>query len=260
MILRALLGALAAAVIALTARFLKSLDTSGAVAAVIVGTASAAAGWRWAALLIFFFLSATALSRLRAAEKSRRTSDIISKGGERDAIQVLANGGIFAVAALLTLASSWHALPALALGALAAAASDTWATEVGTLVSAPPRMITTGLFVPPGTSGAVTIAGLGGSALGALAIAAAAYVARWPTRIAVAALIGGVVGSLADTLLGATLQHRRWCRSCESFTEQRTHRCGARTVHGDGIAWLNNDAVNFTSGLIGGVVALLIAL
>ena len=54
-------------------------------------------------------------------------------------MQVLANGGVFALAALLgaVLGSPWPAAGSrAALGALAASAADTWATEIGTLASA----------------------------------------------------------------------------------------------------------------------------
>src|SRR3569833_1751003 len=126
-------GAMLSLVIALVARRARSLSTSGAAAAVVVGTLAVAAGWSWGLLLILYFASSTLLSRIGKAEKERRTADVVEKGGERDAWQVFANGGVFAGAAVGSLVWPSPAWLALGAGALAASASDTWATEIGTL-------------------------------------------------------------------------------------------------------------------------------
>jgi len=146
-------GLALALVVALAARRARSLSPSGATAAVVVGTSAVAAGWAYGALLIAYFVASSALSRWRAAEKTRRTDAVVEKGGERDARQVLANGLAFAACALGTLVTSPRAAAAwgtAAAGALAAAAADTWATEIGTLSSRPPRSVLTGRVVPRG--------------------------------------------------------------------------------------------------------------
>ncbi|MDQ6827660.1 MAG: DUF92 domain-containing protein [Gemmatimonadota bacterium] len=255
-LLRVVAGGAVAAIIAFAARRVHSLSLSGAIAATIVGTICAAAGWSWAALLIAFFLSSTALSRLRAAEKARRIYGIVSKGGERDAWQVLANGGVFTGAAVGWMVMPSPLLLAIAAGSLAAATADTWGTELGTLARGAPRLITTWREAPAGTSGAVTALGSLSVLLGALAFGFATAVAGWGRPVAIAACIGGIAGALADTLLGAVLQSRRWCATCESATEQRVHRCGSHTVARGGVAWLDNDAVNFLCGVVGAAVAL----
>lgn len=253
---RALAGLIVAAAIALAAHRVRALSTSGAVAAVAVGTATLAAGWSWGALLIAFFISSTALSRLRAERKARRTAAIVAKGSRRDAVQVLANGGPFAAAALGALAFPAPAWAALGLGALATAAADTWATEIGTLAPAPPRSIHSGRPVPPGTSGGVTLLGTVAALAGAAAIALLAAALGWDARLAAAAAAGGFAGALADSLLGATLQARRWCDRCALATERTTHDCGARTRPAGGLRWLDNDGVNAASAAVGALAAL----
>jgi len=157
--LLALFVALPIAALALAAR---ALTLPGAVAAVVIGAACILAGWGWAALLILYFVVSVAFSKLGADAKSRRTGSVVAKAGGRDAIQVLANGGVFALAAFLAAhASTMSAavLAAAAAGALAASAADTLATEVGTLVGGEPLSITQWRAVPAGTSGGVTVAG-----------------------------------------------------------------------------------------------------
>jgi len=243
--------------ISLSARRARALNASGAVAATIVGTLALLAGWRWGLLLLLYFASSSALSRLGAATKERRTSGIIEKGGARDALQVLANGGVFALAAALAAIfpddARWLALGA---GALAASASDTWATEVGTLVGGTPRSILGFRPVPVGMSGGVTIAGTLAALAGALFVAVATGLLSWPTPVAIGAALGGIAGSTLDSLLGASLQGRRWCDTCDCASERDVHDCGRPTRRAGGIAWLTNDAVNLACGLMGGLVAL----
>ncbi|HWJ21526.1 MAG TPA: DUF92 domain-containing protein [Gemmatimonadaceae bacterium] len=258
---RAGAGLLVAAAIALVARRAHSLSTSGAVAATAVGAACVAAGWGWGGLLIAYFVVSSALSRWRETLKEARTSDVVAKGGQRDAVQVLANGGLFAAAALLSLAAPAGAIwpVAAGAGALAAAAADTWATEIGTLAGHPPRSIRTGRPVAPGTSGGVTVLGTAASIAGAGFVAALAALVGFGRLAAVGALVGGVAGSLVDSLLGATLQARRWCDRCERGTEREVHGCGTRTRPAGGVGWLDNDAVNAASALAGAALSTAVA-
>src|SRR5206468_12197817 len=86
------------------------------------------------------------------------------RGPRRTARQVVANGGVAAVAAVL---GSWPA----AAAAIAAAAADTWATEIGAFSPLPPRLITSGRRVTRGTSGGITVLGTLGRVAGAALIA-----------------------------------------------------------------------------------------
>jgi uncharacterized protein (TIGR00297 family) len=250
-------GLLAAATIALVARQAGSLSASGAIAAAVVGTAAVAAGWSWGALLVVYFIASSLLSRAGSAEKVRRTGGVVEKGGARDAVQVLANGGVFALCAALAALVGGPAgatLAVAALGALAAATADTWATEVGTLFGGTPRSLHTFARVPPGTSGAVSVAGTLAMIGGALLIALLARALSLTGAVGIVAW-GGVAGAIADSLLGATLQERRWCDACARPTERRVHDCGTATRLAGGLAWMDNDAVNLLATLVGAVVA-----
>jgi uncharacterized protein (TIGR00297 family) len=250
---RAVAGLVAAAAIAAVARRAHSLSTSGAVAATVVGAACVAAGWDWGALLMVFFVTSTLLSRVGRSAKEERTRAIVEKGGERDVVQVLANGGVFGLSAALFAVRPSPLWQALGVGALAAATADTWATEIGTLAGGHPRSIISLQTVPRGTSGGITLAGTLASIAGSFIIAAAAALCHWPPTIAWWAVVGGIVGSLADSLLGARWQSRRWCATCNIQTERRVHPCGTTTVPAGGVLWLDNDAVNALSTVLGAV-------
>jgi len=242
--------------VAAIAYALRALSASGALAAVIMGSLVMAAGWSWGILLIVYFVSASALSRWRAAEKRARSGDRVEKPGARDAAQVLANGGLFTAAAIGWIASPaggplWQAAGA---AALSASAADTWATEIGVFSRALPRSILTGARVQPGTSGGVTGLGLLASLAAASFVAAVVWLARWPAPAILAAVIGGVAGSILDSVVGAALQVRRRCPACGADTERRVHGCGHPTAVTGGIAWITNDAVNALSTLLGAAV------
>jgi uncharacterized protein (TIGR00297 family) len=258
---RALAGLVLAGALAFGARAVRSLSTSGAIAALFVGTVSTIAGWSWALVLIVFFLTSSALSKFRHTARDARIADIVEKGNERDAYQVLANGGLFGAAALAGTLTGNPLWGIVALGALAAAASDTWATEIGTLAGAPPRSIITLQPLSAGTSGGVTLPGTLASFAGAAFIALLASLTHLTSaRLAVLAVFaGGVAGSLADSLVGATVQERRWCDVCSKATERRIHSCSTPTRVVGGWPAARNDFVNVVCTIVGGIVAAVIA-
>lgn len=259
---RLVAGLALAAAIAVAARRARSLSTSGAVAATLVGAACVAAGWAWGALLVTYFVASSALSRWKEDAKARRTAGIVAKGGERDAMQVVANGGLYALAAVATLALPHPALVGAALGALAAATADTWGTEVGTLARGTPRLVTSWRAVPAGTSGAVSVPGSLATAGGALFIGGVALLLGFRGAPVAAGVLAGILGAATDSLLGATVQSRRWCEACARPTERDVHDCGARTRPAGGWGWLDNDRVNVacvaTGALAGGGLAALL--
>lgn len=252
-------GLVVAALIAAAARRTRALSASGAVAATAIGTAAVAAGWDWGALLIAFFVASSLLSRVGRPRAAATADGIVAKGDERDAVQVLANGALFAAGAVAFALAPSPAWQAAGAGALAAATSDTWATEIGMLSPRAPRSIVTLRALPPGTSGGVTLLGLLGAVLGAAFIEMAALLLRWPTGVVVGVLAGGVAGSVADSLAGALVQQRRWCDRCGTATERRVHTCGAGTRVSGGLPWLDNDGVNLLCTAVGAAVAVVVA-
>lgn len=259
------LGLLLAIIIAGGGYLLHALSKSGALGAVVIGAlVFGLGGLPWAALLVTFFASSSLLSHYRVREKSS-AAEKFAKSGRRDLGQVLANGGLGAILVVLSVVQ-----PGLGVllfvayaGAMAAVNADTWATELGVLNPRPPRLITNGRAVAVGTSGAVSALGVAATAAGAgligltaaiLPVAGAAGLERRLLLILVATL-AGVAGSLADSLLGATVQGVYWCPRDSKETEKRIHGCGERTRLLRGWAWLDNEWVNVVCSLVGAAVA-----
>lgn len=219
---------------------MKWLTPRGLLAACAVGSA-VAWGLSWPGLLVLaaFFLSGSLLTQL--AER---------RGPRRSARQVLANGGVAALAALL---GSWPG----AAGAIAAAAADTWATEIGAFSPIPPRLVTSWRRVTRGTSGGITLLGTLGGCAGAVTIAWLTFVlaprGAAPRLLTVA--VAGVAGMLVDSLLGATLQGKYECPACDARFERGNTVCHEPVQLTTGRRWLDNDAVNFAATVVGACVA-----
>jgi uncharacterized protein (TIGR00297 family) len=236
-----------------------ALTSSGAlVAAIIGGLTFGYGGIIPTILLILFFTTSSALSRLRAQNKPGLDA-IPAKSGRRDPGQVLANGGLpAALAVLYGVYGDLSWLVALT-GALAASNADTWSTELGMLARRPPRLITTGKVVEPGVSGGVTQEGTlaGAAGAGLIGFTAGILTGEWMASLAV--LAGGFAGALFDSLLGATVQAMYYCPACTLVTERHPiHNCGSATRHLRGWRWLNNDVVNFFASGLGAISTLLL--
>jgi uncharacterized protein (TIGR00297 family) len=184
------------------------LTRRGVVAALAVGLATVyGCGWRGFVVLLSFLVSSSLLSTRKTTRNER---------------QVIANGGVAALAAL-TGNWIWFA------GAVAAATADTWATEIGRRSGPSPRLITSARRVPPGTDGGMTLQGTAGGIAGAVFIAGLSLALGHGSVVAIA--LAGVAGMLVDSLLGATVQGK------------------AR--------WMDNDAVNLAATLTGAACAAL---
>jgi uncharacterized protein (TIGR00297 family) len=129
----------------------------------------------------------------------------------RNAAQILANLGVPALGAALFGMTGNRIWLVAALGALAEAATDTVASEIGQYRVADARLITTWERVPAGTDGGVTfygsICGLAGGMLIAVVAAIGGMIPLSQFWIPVGV---GFIGMLIDSLLGATLQRRGW--------------------------------------------------
>lgn len=253
--MQALIGVALALVVAFAAYRAHALTLSGAAAAFIIGAVTfGIGGWQAALVLFAFFIPSTILSRI--GKRRKRELVDVGKQGARDAWQVAANGGIAALAMLLSLRFGGMMLAAFA-GAFAAASADTWGTEIGTLARGTPRSILTLKPVPTGLSGGITWQGTVAEFAGALLVAAVASALHFAPFVPVA--IGGVAGAFLDSILGATAQSLRYCPSCNRECETNPHLCGTRTELRRGFEWFENDAVNFAATLCGALVALVLA-
>lgn len=184
------------------------------------------------ASLLVFFIVCSKVTNWKSMVK-RTFEENFKEGGKRNWLQVICNGGIAAELALLYCidsgskelpinfskyyTSSW--LSCGIIGALACSCGDTFASEIGSAIGDEPRLITNLRRVPRGTNGAVSLVGTMASILGGFLIGLTFFITntlvidaellnasppQWP--VIILGMYAGFIGSLMDSLLGATLQ------------------------------------------------------
>ncbi len=232
--------------IAMASYKLNAADLSGALAGVLSGLLMILfGGIGWFALLLVFFALGTLFTKYKYRYKVDIGAAQTNEGsrGYRNVfgncliplIFVVAYGAIGNVDVPYLGSVDKAIFMAGYLGSMATATADTLASEIGSTWRGQPRMITTLKKVKAGTDGAVSLLGEASALFGSAAIAAAAVLLgvagakAWPA--AILTVLGGFLGTNVDSVLGATLQRRKW---------------------------LTNEGVNFFATLIGGAISMLL--
>ncbi|NXT77137.1 TMM19 protein, partial [Zapornia atra] len=253
----------------------KSLDHSGALGGLVVGFILTIANYSFFTSLFVFFVTSSKLTKWKKDRKKQIDSEY-KEGGQRNWVQVVCNGGVPTELAILYMiengpgeipidfskeyTASWMCLSLL--GALACSAGDTWASEIGSVMSkSNPRLITTWEKVPVGTNGAVTLVGLLSSLLGGMAVGIAYFITQlifvtdleisapqWPIIVFGAA--AGLLGSIVDSYLGATMQYSGFDQNIGMVVNHQTKD----SKHISGKPILDNNIVNLFSSIITALV------
>jgi uncharacterized protein (TIGR00297 family) len=193
----------------LLARGLRAVTSSGATAGGLICLAlfwSAGVGGFLA--LVTVFLLTWVATRFGYRRKEKQGTAERTCG--RTASQVLANLGVAAASALIFRAAPEQTFWLVAaMAALAEAAADTVSSEFGQSRSDSARLITTWESVPAGTDGGITVAGsVAGIISSFMVVAVAGCAGRLSPWGVGAAAGGGIVGMVADSILGATFERK----------------------------------------------------
>lgn len=207
-------------------------------------------------LVVVFFVLGNIATKYRSAEKLLMTKSLVAAGGhsQRSHIQVLANS---ATASMFILAGTMfpHS-PVWLVGVCicySVATSDTFSSEFGILSTRQPILIVTLRPVPRGTNGGVSADGLAAGLLGSFIVSLVSVAVLGDSlkqKLFYLCYISlfGVVGSLVDSVLGATVQ--------KTYSEKGVvieNHNGVRVTKHEGLdsvsGWnlLDNNGVNFVS-------------
>jgi uncharacterized protein (TIGR00297 family) len=214
------------------------LTLGGAVSAAVLGCAVVwTQGAAWLIPLLFFFTSSTLLGLW--ARSKRSTSDA-KHGRPRDPEQVLSNGGVYLVAAVLLPEQQAHLAMVVSMSV---ATADTWASEIGMAVRGRTLDLRSGRVVAPGLSGGISMAGTAGAVVGATLLAfVGAMLHRSSVDRVVIIAAWGLAGMLLDSALGAWAQVRYQVHN-GAWQDQD----GNGVVRRRGLVWMSNDRVNLIS-------------
>ena len=202
------------AALLLVSKLRDMLDSSGLLAAMVVGlTVSLLGHWTWLVILVVFLFVGSMATKWRFEEK-RALSIQESNEGARGWRNVMANGAAASLVAVLAWfgEGDWYFLAVAC--SVSVALSDTLASEIGSL-DPRTRSIITLEAVPPGTNGGMSPTGTAAALLGALLIATVAVllapVYGEPMSVAsifVVVTIVGWLGCQVDSILGELLENK----------------------------------------------------
>lgn len=235
----------------------------GIVAAVIMDlVVSLALGNFGFTILISFFIGSIAVDKIKKRAKNPGRNDIEAKGDKRDVIQVIANGFIPSVCAFCFVMSHGNTVFALAfVASLAEAFSDTAASGMGALSKRSYDVFKL-KRCEKGMSGGMSVIGTLSALFGSVLISLIALMFQskvFGVKFFVIALICAFIGSVFDSFLGSVFQVKYRCVSCSKLTEKPVH-CGQRAEKYSGVSFMDNDFVNFFSGLFTASLALILGL
>ena len=191
-------------------------------------------GWQgWLAVVAYLVLG-SAVTKIGFREKQSK-GIAEARGGQRGPENVW---GSAAVGALLALGVGAELEPRSLLligfsASFAAKLADTFGSEIGKRWGRRPVLITTLRSVPPGTEGAISLAGTLASAAGSVLMTLVMWQLQLLPSISVSLVVMliGLLATLAESLLGALAQDR--------------------------FRWLSNELVNALQTLLAAVMAML---
>lgn len=205
------------ALLTIVSRVRNILDGPGIATAIILGTIVGTLGhWTWLIILLAFLGTGSWATKWRWEEKQAKGL-AESEDGHREWQNVVANGGVPGVVAIIAFASgNWDQMLPVYCAAIAVAAADTFASEFGCLDNRV-RMITTMKSCEAGMNGGWSPNGQMAAAAGAFMIGVLGWGLGWLlqggstgdaiTFIGLVTAVGWI-GCQVDSVLGATLENR----------------------------------------------------
>ena len=222
--------------------------------------------------LVTFLVLGSLAGKIRANAKDGGDA---KQGKARDHWQVLANGGIFMLLAMLAFLneSGWldsflgihtevlrfsETCHLLALISLSVSCADTLSSDFGRVWGGSPRNIITGKRLIKGVSGGVTGAGFVGAFLGAVSIAIFVFwseLSSLGSSVSIFWLVAvfGFIGSILDSVLGILFQ----AKYLDEMGNQVDSSESGRRSMAAGYRWVTNDVVNAVTGVLMLLVAVM---
>lgn len=260
-----LIGLLSSFLIAFLAYKKSSLNKSGFVGALVLGTGIYFFGGLWfSIIMVFFFISSSLLTKFKKKSK-KSVEQLNEKSGNRDYMQVVANGGIGLIFSFLYYLNSSPIFLLAYCTSFAVATADTWASEIGVLSKRKAVNILNFKPLKSGMSGGVSTLGTSFAFLGSLSIALIHFASniviykdiKQGLVYSVYCVLLGFIGCIIDSLLGASIQAQYYCGELDSITEKRFYKDKPNKLV-KGISFINNDIVNLSSNLLSVLIILII--
>ncbi|WP_027634486.1 DUF92 domain-containing protein [Clostridium hydrogeniformans] len=248
-----LIGCIISIVIAGLAFSKKSLNLSGFIGAVILGSLIYTfGGASFYSIMMVFFISSSLLTKIKKENKLEDNYEKDKKG--RNYIQVLANGGIGLILSYMFYKTNNNIYYLIYCISFATANADTWASEVGVLSKRSPISLITFKRIKRGESGGVSLLGtlasfMGSSLIGIFFVIGYLNIGTEEKLVCyfILCIALGFLGSIIDSILGETIQVK-YKNSKGDIVEIYSKE--NQLIRVKGIPGVNNDVVNLLSNII----------
>lgn len=215
--------------------FTKKIDLIGAFAGGLICWLMFLGGnWLGVSLLFAFFVLGSGVTLVgRKQKKAQQLAHEVD--GKRSLRHALANGGVAATCGLLAwyFPENQHLFLVMMAASLAAAASDTFSSELGMVYGTRHWDILSFRKGRRGNDGVISLEGSLAGVLGAGLMGTIVGIAMHDWQLTLLVTAAGILGNLADSIMGATLQRRDF---------------------------MTNDTVNFANTLVAAVLIYVIRL
>lgn len=166
---------------------------------------------------------------------------------KRKLIQIISNVGVGTLSLIIYKITANDIYLLVYASVMAESLADTLASDIGILSKREPINILTLKKGERGLSGNISILGLISTLIGSLLIGTIYYIGIEKNIISFLIIVlSGFLGSLVDSILGASIQVKYRCEKCKKITERKEH-CGKKTNYYKGIKWIDNNLVNLLS-------------
>lgn len=169
------------------------------------------------------------------------------KSKKRKLIQIISNVGVGTISLIIFKMTTNNIYLLIYASIMAESLADTLASDIGVLSKKEPINILNFKKGERGLSGNISILGLTSALIGSVLIGLIYYIGIEKNIISfIIIMLSGFLGSLVDSILGASIQVKYKCEKCKKVTERKEH-CGKKTNYYKGIKWIDNNLVNLLS-------------
>ena len=180
------------------------------------------------------------------------------KSNKRKLIQIISNVGIGVLSLIIYKFTSNDLYLLIYASVMAESLADTLASDIGVLSKSEPINILTLKKGERGLSGNISFLGLISALIGSLLIGTIYYIGMDKSITSfIIIILSGFLGSLIDSILGASIQVKYKCEKCKKITERKEH-CGKKTNYYKGIKWIDNNLVNLLSNAMVFIILLIV--
>lgn len=206
--IRILSGVALAVIISGIVFVLNQISLDSIKSTILVGVFSLGLGGIPLALaVVTFFVSSSSLSGLSDEKKNYSLNQNLSGETRRTGYQILANGFWLMFFLIFWFSTGIQSFLIAAFASIAAANSDTWATEIGQYKPGKTINVLTFKNAQPGTDGGVSLKGSIAAFAGAILISLFVFIKpmQAPIGMMVIIVFTGLAGAFADSAFGAYL-------------------------------------------------------